>query len=182
MSETPYPTNTMRYKIPENDDRERLVCEDCGYIAYENPKIVVGAVCAYKNLILLCKRAIEPRTGYWTMPAGYMELGENLHDGAKREAYEEAGVDLDISSILAIYSLPHINQVQIFYKASLEGDYLNPGPESLEARFFEWDDIPWDNLAFPTVKLALQAYKRSLTAEVILPDQRTIETSDPSAL
>ena len=176
------PTNTMLYKIPEGDDRERLVCKDCGYIAYENPKIVVGSVCTFENRLLLCKRAIEPRTGFWTMPAGYMELGETLQDGTKREAYEEAGVDLDIGPLLAIYSLPHINQVQIFYKATLDTDYLAPGPESQEAQFFEWEKIPWNNLAFPTVTLALEAYKRSLTAEIIIPDQRTIETSDLSAL
>ena len=169
-------------KIPDGDDRPRLVCPECDFILYENPKIVVGSVCFHHDELLLCRRAIEPRTGYWTMPAGYLELGETTYQGAEREAYEEAGVTLDIGPLLAIYNLPHINQVQIFYKSALKDKTIDPGPESLEAGFFKWKDIPWEDLAFPTVRLALEAYKQSEKDPGFLPDQQTIKTRDPSAL
>lgn len=168
--------------VPEGDDRLRLMCPDCGYIAYENPKIVVGTVCTYNSKILLCKRAIEPRTGYWTMPAGYMELEETTMEGAHREAYEEAGIDVSIGPLLAIYNLPHINQVQIFYRGSLETNHLDPGPETQEAQFFDWNDIPWENLAFPTVKLALLMYEKTKSEFSFVPDQQVIQTRHLSAL
>ena len=169
-------------KIPEGDDRERLICPECDFILYDNPKIVVGTVCSYEDQVLLCKRAIEPRPGFWTMPAGYMELGETTQDGARREAYEEAGVNVDIGSLLAIYNLPHINQVQIFYRGQLDTDTLDPGLESAEARFYEWDEIPWDDLAFPTVTMALTFYKKTITQERFIPDQQVIESDLPSAV
>lgn len=152
-----HPENFTR-RIPEGEDRERLVCGDCGFIAYENPKIVVGSVVAEEGRILLCRRAIEPRRGYWTLPAGYMELGETTEEGARREAWEEARAKLELDGILAIYSIARIGQVQIIYRARLAEPGFSPGPESLDVRFFAWGDIPWDDLAFPSVRWALRAW------------------------
>jgi ADP-ribose pyrophosphatase YjhB (NUDIX family) len=148
--------------IPEGDNRERKVCPDCGFIAYENPKVVVGSVCHWDERILLCRRAIDPRTGYWTLPAGYLELNEASHAGAEREAWEEAGVRIAIDGLLAVYDIPRISQVQLIYRARLSGPELAPGPESLEARLFAWDDIPWQELAFPSVAWALRQYRECL--------------------
>jgi ADP-ribose pyrophosphatase YjhB (NUDIX family) len=142
--------------IPAGDNRERKVCPDCGFIAYENPKIVVGSVCHWDERILLCRRAIDPRTGYWTLPAGYLELNEGAQAGAEREAMEEAGVRIAIDGLLAVYDIPRLSQVQLIYRARLYGPELAPGPESLEARLFAWDEIPWPDLAFPSVGWALQ--------------------------
>jgi len=142
--------------IPAGDNRERKVCPDCGFIAYENPKIVVGSVCHWGERILLCRRAIDPRTGYWTLPAGYLELNEAAQAGAEREAMEEAGVRIAIDGLLAVYDIPRISQVQLIYRARLLGPELAPGPESLEARLFAWDEIPWADIAFPSVAWALR--------------------------
>lgn len=164
-----------RYYIPEGDDRERLVCPDCNYIAYENPKIVVGVVCLHQDNILLCRRAIEPRSGFWTIPAGFLELHESTEEGAIRESYEEAGIKPALEDMLALYNLPYINQVQIFYKASVDSNNLSPGIETLEAEWFSWDEIPWQEIAFPTVTEVLNTYscvfrdKKSLA----LPHQKT---------
>ena len=146
-------------RTPEGEDRERLICGDCGYIAYENPKIVVGSVVVEAGRILLCRRAIEPRRGYWTLPAGYMELGETTEEGARREAWEEARARLELDGVLAIYSIARIGQVQIIYKAHLAEPGIAAGPESLDVRFFAWEEIPWDDIAFPSVRWALAAWK-----------------------
>lgn len=144
-------------KVPEGDDRERRVCSDCGFVDYVNPKIVAGAVVTKDDKILLCKRAIEPRKGYWTLPAGFMEEGESVEEAARREAHEEAEAVIEIERLLAMYSVPRISQVQIMFKATLESD-IAPGPESEEVGLFDWADIPWRNLAFPTVVWALTHY------------------------
>ncbi len=141
-------------KIPDNDDRERRVCNDCGFIDYVNPKIVAGSVVTIGDRILLCRRAIEPRKGFWTLPAGFMEEGESVEAGAMREAMEEAHAQIRIDRLLAVYSVPRISQVQIMYRAELLSD-VSAGPESLEVDLFEWKDIPWSELAFPTVVWAL---------------------------
>lgn len=146
-------------KVPDGDTTERQVCTACGFIAYENPKIVVGAVVAEGGKVLLCRRAIEPRAGFWTLPAGYMELNETTAEGARREAFEEAGAQIALDGILAIYSLSRIGQVQVIYRASLEAPGIAAGVESLEVGFFAWEDIPWDHIAFPTVGWALQAWR-----------------------
>lgn len=146
-------------RMPEGEDRERLVCGDCGYVAYENPKIVVGSVVSDGGRILLCRRAIEPRHGFWTLPAGYMELGETAEEGARREAWEEARARLELDGVLAIYSIARIGQVQIIYRAHLAEPGFAPGPESLDVRFFAWEEIPWDELAFPSVHWSLKAWK-----------------------
>jgi ADP-ribose pyrophosphatase YjhB (NUDIX family) len=146
-------------KVPEEDNRERLVCGDCGWIHYVNPKIVVGAVIAHQGSILLCRRAIEPRRGFWTIPAGYMEERETSEAGAVREAQEEACADIHIDALLAVYNIPRISQVQLIYRASLTKPDFGIGPESLEVRLFGWDEIPWDDLAFPSVHWALRQYR-----------------------
>ncbi|KQT82232.1 NUDIX hydrolase [Aurantimonas sp. Leaf443] len=142
-------------RIPEGDTLERRACDHCGFVAYENPKIVVGSVVRHEGRILLCRRAIEPRRGFWTIPAGYMELGETPEEGARREAREEAEADLVIERLLAVYAVPRISQVQLIYRASLAGPHVAPGPESLEVRLFSPDEIPHEALAFPSVHWAL---------------------------
>ncbi len=148
-------------RIPEGDDHDRLVCDHCGHIQYVNPKIVVGSVVYDTDQILLCRRAIEPRLGYWTMPAGYMELHETTEAAAKREAMEEACATIEIDALLAVYSVQRISQVQIIYRARLADPAIGAGPESLEVRLFDWDDIPWTELAFPTVVWALRQFKEA---------------------
>lgn len=145
-------------RLAEGEDRERLVCGDCGYIAYENPKIVVGSVVVDEGRVMLCRRAIEPRHGFWTLPAGYMEMGETTEEGARREAWEEARAKLELQGILAIYSIARIGQVQIIYRARLAEPGFAAGPESLDVRFFAWGEIPWDEIAFPSVRWALKAW------------------------
>uniref|UniRef100_UPI001F3ECC59 NUDIX hydrolase n=1 Tax=Falsiroseomonas oryziterrae TaxID=2911368 RepID=UPI001F3ECC59 len=130
-------------RIPEGEDRERLTCADCGFVAYENPKVVTGSVVVADGKVLLCRRAIEPRRGFWTIPAGYMELGETVEEAARREAHEEACADIAIDGVLAIYSIARIGQVQVLFRARLAAPGVAAGEESLEVRFFDWDEIPW---------------------------------------
>jgi ADP-ribose pyrophosphatase YjhB (NUDIX family) len=145
------------------DDQERLTCRDCGYVAYENPKVVVGSVVSLGDrpgeAVLLCRRAIEPRQGYWTLPAGYLEMNETVEEGARREAWEEARARIAIDGVLAVYSIARLGQVQVLFRAHLEEPGFEAGPESLEVRAFAWDDIPWDEIAFPTVRWALSAWR-----------------------
>jgi ADP-ribose pyrophosphatase YjhB (NUDIX family) len=164
LSDPPTARGPSLLVIPEGDNRERKVCPDCGFIAYENPKVVVGSVCRWDERILLCRRAIDPRSGYWTLPAGYLELNEGAQAGAEREAMEEAGVRIAIDGLLAVYDIPRISQVQLIYRARLVGPELAPGPESLEARLFAWDEIPWQDLAFPSVGWALHHFHESLAS------------------
>jgi len=149
------PRAVFERRIPDGDDRERLVCGDCGFIAYENPKIVVGSVVRAKGGVLLCRRAIEPRKGFWTLPAGYLELNESVEAGAAREAREEACADIAIDRLLAVYSIPRISQVQLMFRARLASPEFAAGPESLEVGVYKWEDIPWGELAFPSVHWAL---------------------------
>jgi len=155
--------------VPDGDDRERLICRDCGFINYENPKIDVGAVCTWEDKFLLCRRAIEPRLGYWTLPAGYMETGETTEAGAKREAWEEARAKLEIDALLAIYNIPRISQVQVMYRARLTTPDVSAGPESQEVGLFTWDEIPWEDIAFPTVKWALDYHQQVVGQSVFAP-------------
>lgn len=144
-------------KVPAGDTRERDVCATCGFIAYQNPKIVVGAVVAAGEQLLLCRRAIEPRRGFWTLPAGFLEEGETLEAGARREALEEAEAEIAIDALLAVYSVPHISQVQIFFRAALQGAFA-AGPESLEVALFAPGALPRAEFAFPSVQWAIDAY------------------------
>jgi ADP-ribose pyrophosphatase YjhB (NUDIX family) len=145
--------------VPTGDDRERLTCQDCGFVAYENPKVIVGSVVSVDDRILLCRRAIEPRHGFWTLPAGYMELAETVEEGAQREAWEEARARIAIEGVLAIYSIARIGQVQVIFRAGLAAPGFEAGPESLEVRLFAWDEIPWDQLAFPSVHWSLRQWR-----------------------
>jgi ADP-ribose pyrophosphatase YjhB (NUDIX family) len=145
-------------KIPAGDNRPRYCCEGCGAIHYENPRIVVGTVPVFEGKILLCKRAIEPRYGYWTLPAGFMENGESVSEGAARETVEEAGAQIDIGALFSVLDVPHVHQVHVFYLAKMRSAALDPGEETLEAKLFDESDIPWDLLAFPTVKSTLRWY------------------------
>jgi ADP-ribose pyrophosphatase YjhB (NUDIX family) len=137
--------------VPDGDTHERAVCEHCGFVNYENPKIVVGSVVRHEGRILMCRRAIEPRKGFWTVPAGFLERHETPEDGARREALEEAEARLRIETLLAVYSVPRLSQVQLIYRATLADPHFAAGRESLEVRLFGWDDMPWPDLAFPTV-------------------------------
>ncbi|MEM9233492.1 MAG: NUDIX hydrolase [Pseudomonadota bacterium] len=144
--------------MPTGDDRERSVCTRCGFVDYLNPRIVVGSVATDdQDRILLCKRAIEPRKGWWTLPAGYLETGESTEVGARREAWEEAGARLELDRLLAIYSIERISQVQLMYRARLTNpETIAPGPESEELQLVAFEDVPWTELAFPTVSWALK--------------------------
>jgi ADP-ribose pyrophosphatase YjhB (NUDIX family) len=159
MSTEPKPKGPIVRLIPEGDSLPRLVCTDCGFIHYENPKVVVGSVVVHGDRFLLCRRAIQPRLGFWTLPAGFLELGETALDGAKREALEEACATIEIDAMLALYSIPRISQVQVMYRARLATPEFAAGPESKEVRLFTWDEIPWSELAFPSVHWALHHYR-----------------------
>ncbi|MBB4003739.1 MAG: NUDIX hydrolase [Aurantimonas endophytica] len=156
-------------RTPADDDLPRKICDNCGFVAYENPKIVVGSVVRHEGRILLCRRAIEPRRGFWTIPAGYLELNETPEEGARREAREEATAMLDIERLLAVYSVPRISQVQLIYRARLAVPDFSAGPESLAVELFEWNDIPWDDLAFPTVHWALAHDREAETGAATVP-------------
>lgn len=153
----------------EGDDRRRLVCDSCGFIEYENPKIVVGSVVEVGGKLLLCRRAIEPRRGFWTIPAGYLEEHETTEDGARREALEEANARIQLRALLAIYNVPRISQVQLIYIARLPEAVFSAGPESEEVALFDWDGIPWGELAFPSVHWALHHYAAVKDRELFAP-------------
>ena len=148
-------------KIPEGDTRPRLVCDTCGFVRYENPKIVVGSVVAHDGRVLLCRRAINPRSGFWTLPAGYLELNETTAEGAAREAYEEATAHIEIDRLLAVYSIPRISQVQLIYRARLLDPEVKAGPESAEVGLFRWEEIPWEETAFPSARWALRHWRET---------------------
>jgi ADP-ribose pyrophosphatase YjhB (NUDIX family) len=153
-------------RIPEGDSRERMICADCGHIAYENPKVIVGSVVVAGDAVLMCRRAIEPRRGFWTLPAGYLELGETLEEGAAREAREEAEADIVLDGILGIFSISRIGQVQVIFRArfaTADAPSFAAGPESLEVALFSWPRIPRDEIAFPSVGWALDAWRRKGT-------------------
>jgi ADP-ribose pyrophosphatase YjhB (NUDIX family) len=150
--------------VPEGDNRERMVCADCGFVAYENPKVVVGSVVVADGRVLMCRRAIEPRKGFWTLPAGFMELGETLEEGAAREALEEAEAAITIEGILGVFSIARIGQVQVIFRARFSDNgppAFGPGVESLDVRLFAPDEIPWDEIAFPSVHWALNAWREA---------------------
>lgn len=146
------------HRVPEGDSLERAVCDACGIIHYQNPKIVVGCVPVYGDRILICKRAIEPRLGLWTLPAGFMENNESAAEGAAREAMEEANAKVAIEDLYTVYSIPHISQVYMMFRAKLLDPDVSPGLESLEVKLATPDEIPWDQLAFAMVKRTLEHY------------------------
>ncbi len=165
----PFPGPHFERRVPDGDTVERYVCGRCGHIHYSNPKIVVGSVVAHEDRILLCRRAIEPRKGLWTLPAGFLEEHETPEEGARREAREEACADITIEALLAVYTVARISQVQLMYRARLASPVFEAGVESLEAKLFEWNEIPWDELAFPSVKWALRHYRDTQHLSVFAP-------------
>ena len=151
-------------RIPEGDDRERFVCDHCETIHYQNPCIIAGCVPVHENKVLLCKRAIEPRYGLWTLPAGFMENGETSLEAAIRETWEEAVATVAVRDIYTLFNLPHINQVYMFFLADLSEPEFSAGQESLEVALFEEHEIPWQELAFPVVARTLEHYFADLKA------------------
>lgn len=149
---------TVIFRIPVGDNRERHVCTVCETIHYDNPRIIAGCLPVYEDKILLCNRAIEPRRGYWTLPAGFMENGETSSEGALRECEEEACFRPEIEKLYCLYNIPDINQVYFFYLATMTSPDFAPGEESLDVGLFSEDEIPWDQLAFHTIRLTLQHY------------------------
>lgn len=148
----------VRIGIPQGDNRERHICDACGTIHYHNPKIVAGCIVAWEDQILLCRRAIEPRYGLWTVPAGFMENGETTYQGAARETLEEANARVAVQELYMTVNLPHINQVYMLFRAELSDLEFSPGEESLDVQLFSQDEVPWQEMAFPTVGLALEQY------------------------
>jgi len=148
----------VELRQPVDDNRNRFVCTACDEIHYENPKLIVGSLPVWQDKILLCKRAIEPRRGLWTLPAGFMENGETTSEAATRETLEEANARIKIIGLYTMYNLAHINQVHLLFRAELLDLDFSPGIESLEVRLFEEKDIPWDSLAFRPIKFTLQHY------------------------
>ena len=145
-------------RIPEGDDRPRYVCDSCDTVHYQNPKMVVGVLAVQDHQVLMCKRAIEPRKGFWTLPAGFMENGETTMAGAIRETWEEAYAKVSVPSLYRMFELPYINQVYIFYRANLLDETYSAGPESLDVQLFNEDEIPWKEIAFPIVTEILREH------------------------
>lgn len=150
--------NPVILKIPAGDNRERHVCDHCGTIHYQNPRIIAGTLPVVGDKVLLCRRAIEPRRGFWTLPAGFMENGETTQEAAARETIEEAAAEVAGQELYMVFNLPQINQVYIFYRADVVDGRFGVGVESLESQLFTEEEIPWSDLAFPTVSRALKYY------------------------
>lgn len=148
----------VQLRLPQGDHLQRYVCTSCGTIHYENPRLVVGCVPDHEGRILLCRRAIEPRRGYWTVPAGFMENGETLQQAATRESREEALVEVEIGSLLSVVHVLRAHQVHVFFRATLPAAQFAPGPESLEVELFDSGDIPWADIAFPSTEFTLHRY------------------------
>ncbi len=153
---------TVEQKTPPGEDRLRKLCKECNEIFYQNPKIVAGCIPIWEDKVLLCKRAIEPRYGWWTLPAGYMENGETIVEAAKRETVEEACADVVVEQLFALFSLPEINQVYMIFLSQLIGPDFSPGLESLECGLFTEMEIPWSEIAFPTITHSLRFYFEDL--------------------
>lgn len=153
------------YTIPHGDSRERLVCSQCHHIHYDNPKVIAGVLAIHDNKILLCRRAIEPRYGFWTLPAGFLELGESMRAGAIRETLEEADAIAINAQLYALFDLPDVGQIHVMYLAQLQEGRFGVGTESLECRLFAPEDIPWDELSFRTVRLTLEYYCQDINRQ-----------------
>ena len=167
------------HRIPEGDDRPRYVCQGCGQIHYQNPRIITGALLTAGEQVLLCRRAIEPRKGYWTLPAGFMENGEGADAGALRESWEEAEARGTLAGLYTAFSLPHINQLYLFFRGTLDPVAFAPGPESLEVALFTPEALPWEALAFRAVEKTLRYWLEDRAAghfptrhETLEPDRR----------
>ena len=157
------------YKIPLGDHQTRQVCPACKTIHYVNPKLICGALALWEDKVLLCRRAIEPRYGLWTLPAGYMELFETMEQGAARETREEAEAEIEIEQLYCMYNIPRIGQIYVLFKAQLNDGIFGAGEESIECRLFEEHEIPWNDLAFPSVKRTLEHF---------FEDRKTLKNTD----
>jgi len=149
---------TVELRIPEDDNRPRHICTVCGIVHYRNPRMVIGSIPEWEDKVLLCRRAIEPRYGLWTLPGGFMENGESTAQAAIRETLEEANARILIGDLYSMYSLPYIDQVHILFRARLLDLDFSPGSESLEVKLFSEAEIPWDEIAFRPIRLSLEHY------------------------
>ncbi len=166
----------VEQKIPQGETLTRAVCPACQTIHYQNPKIVAGCIPERDGKILLCRRAIEPRLGLWTFPAGFMELGESTEEAAARETLEEAHADIRIHALFGLFSLPHVSQVYVVYRAHLQNLNFKPGPESLEVELVSLQDIPWDQLAFPVIHETLNRYVKDIQAAIAQTHSAVVPT------
>lgn len=148
----------VQLRVPEGDDRDRFVCDNCGAIHYINPKVIVGCLATFEDQVLLCRRAIEPRSGLWTLPAGFMENGETTKEGAARETWEEARGRVSGMELYRVFDVPYISQVYMFYRCALEHGEHAAGPESQETALFTEASVPWDEIAFPVVRHTLKDF------------------------
>ncbi len=153
-----YCSAKLIYDIPTDDNRHRYICTQCDTVHYQNPRIVAGCIPVWEDKILLCKRAIEPRYGYWTLPAGFMELGETSLEAGVRETLEEANARVEVENLFAVFNLPHVNQVYMMFRSRLLDLDYSPGDESLLVELFKEEDIPWNDLAFSTIRETLKLY------------------------
>ena len=176
-NEQPASFKNFSIVTPSDDNRDRLVCDDCGWIHYENPRVIVGAVVRSGKNLLFCRRAIRPRYGDWTIPGGFMELGESPEDGAKREVSEEAGAVVEIRALLGVYAVPRIGQVHLVYLADLVGGEFHAGTESLDVQLFPATQaaIPWEELAFPVNHWTLRDFLSLGGRDVTQPFVATAE-------
>ena len=146
------------YRIPADDNRERAICTACGEIHYENPINVVGTVPVWGDQVLLCRRSIEPRYGMWTLPAGFLELGESASQGALRETEEESGAHVELQGLFTVLDVVRVGQIHLFWRARMLDTHLAPGPETIEARLFREHEVPWEQIAFRTVRRTLELF------------------------
>jgi len=151
-------SSALEQRVPEGDTLPRYICSNCGTIHYQNPKVVVGCLPVWGEQVLLCKRAIEPRLGLWTLPAGFLENGETIFAGAARETEEEARARVEVGSLYTMISLPHINQIYVMFRSRLLDLGFGPGPESIEVRLFDEDEVPWSEIAFRTITRTLRNF------------------------
>lgn len=155
-------TGPSVWTVPTGDDRQRLTCPDCGFVAYDNPKIITGLVATWEDRYLICRRGIQPRRGFWTVPAGFLELGETTAEGARREAWEEARIKTEVTGLIGIYEIPRISQLYVIHSGRMTAPDHAPGPESEDTRLVTWEEIPWDELAFPSVRWSLERHRQGL--------------------
>lgn len=151
-------SDQLEFRVPAGDNRPRHVCASCNNIHYQNPRIIAGCLPVHEGKVLLCKRAIEPRYGFWTLPAGFMENGETLEEAAQRESLEEAEAEVVLEGLYTVFNLPHISQVYMLFRGTLKNGAFGVGEESLETRLFSEEEIPWEELAFPTIAKTLKYY------------------------
>lgn len=171
----------VEQRIPEGDNRLRYVCEHCHTIHYQNPTIVAGCLPVYGDKVLLCKRAIEPRSGLWTLPAGFMENDETVEQAAMRESMEEANANVELEQLYSVFSLPHVNQVYMMFRSKLLDEHFSPGIESLEVRLFSEDEIPWQQLAFRTIHYTLKYFFEDRRRGEFELRSHRVEPSSPRA-